>query len=111
MRSVGDICGVIREEWLSDWWLGQNRENTTEGELEKRRQCIEEEKKDRASEFTFSRGFERGCGHRKVRLQSSGVRSGEKVISTKRASIAISGSAVNQKKIKLYQNAERIVGM
>ena len=51
------------------------------------------EKKDQVSEFTFSRGCERRCGDRKLRLQSSSVRSCEKAMAKKGASYASYWSA------------------
>ena len=64
--AAGDFCEALviflvlfeRSGCHMGGW-GKAVGNTSEGELEKRRHCIEEEKKDQASEFTFSRGCER----------------------------------------------------
>ena len=84
LRSVGDILVLFERSGCRIGGWGKAVGNISDCELEKRRQCIEEEKKDLASEFTFSRGCERRCGDRKLRLQSSSVRSCEKEISKKR---------------------------
>ena len=66
--------------------------NTTDCELELRRQCIEEEEKDQATEFIGGVQDEESWGRgRRGTLQSSGVGSCEKAMATKRASIARSG--------------------
>ena len=74
--------------------------NTSEGELSLRRHSKEEKK---PVDQVINGGVlvnRRGCGGRRVNLQSSGVRSCEKAISIKRASIVISGSAGNQRRNK-----------
>ena len=78
--------------------MARQWENTTEGELSLRPQSKKEKKPvDRVIPGGVPEDA-RWCGGRRGTLQSSGVRSCEKAMATKRASIAISGSAGNQKK-------------
>ena len=70
--------------------------NTSEGELSLRRQSKEEKKPvDQVIPGGCFQEDASWCGDRKVRLQPSGVKSCEKAMARKRASIAISGCAGN----------------
>ena len=83
LRSVGDILELFERSgcYIGGW--GKAAGNTTEGELSLRRHSKEEKK---PVDQVIPGGVpeeESWCGDRKVRLQSSSVRSCEKAMATK----------------------------